>query len=169
MNAYTIACTGVVKDSAGRIVELRAHYDPATRGGLAPEGRKVKGTIHWVSAEHAIPAEVRLYEYLFTEKNPLKKDSQSADIPAVDPDEMLDEESGDKPDDKSADQFLEYLNPDSLRVVDALVEPSLATARPGDAFQFVRDGYFVVDPDTTADVLVFNRTVSLKDTWGKGQ
>ena len=165
MNAYVIACTGVVKDSRGRIVELRAVYDPATRGGQAPEGRKVKGTIHWVSAEHAVPAEVRLYDYLFTEKNPLKKDTQPADLPAEDPDELLDEEFGDKPNDKAADKFLEYLNPDSLRVVDALVEPSLATAKPGDSFQFIREGYFVVDPDTEPDRLVFNRTVSLKDTW----
>ncbi|MCW5848187.1 MAG: glutamine--tRNA ligase, partial [Anaerolineae bacterium] len=137
MSAYFIACTGVVKDAAGRIVELRAVYDPATRGGTSSDGRKVKGTIQWVSAEHAIPAEVRLFEPLFAKPYP--------------------EENG--------ENFLDNLNANSLTVVDALVEPSLATAQPGDKFQFVRDGYFCVDPDTTADRLVFNRTVSLKDTW----
>ncbi len=137
MNAYYIACTGVVKDAAGRIVELRAVYDPATRGGQSPDGRKVKGTIHWVSAEHAIPAEVRLYEPLFTKPYPEEND----------------------------ENFLDNLNPNSLTVVDGLLEPSLATAQPGDKFQFVRDGYFCVDPDTTAERLVFNRTVSLRDSW----
>jgi len=137
MSAYYIACTGVVKDSAGRIVELRAVYDPASRGGQSADGRKVKGTLHWVSAEHALPAEVRLYEPLFTRPDP----------------------------EEGVDDFIENLNPNSLKVVDALVEPSLATAQPGDTFQFVREGYFCVDPDTTADRLVFNRTVPLKDTW----
>jgi len=137
MNAYYIVCTGVVKDAAGRIVELRAVYDPASRGGQSPDNRKVKGTIHWVSAEHAIPAEVRLYEPLFAKANP----------------------------EEGVDDFVENLNPDSLRVVDALVEPSLATAVPGDKFQFVREGYFCVDPDTEPGRLVFNRTVGLKDTW----
>ena len=137
MSAYYIVCTGVVKDKAGRIVELRAIYDPATRGGTSNDGRKVKGTIHWVSAEHALPAEVRLFEPLFTQANP--------------------EEGG--------DDFVENLNPDSIRVVDALVEPSLAAAKPGDSFQFVRDGYFCVDPDTTADLPVFNRTVGLREGW----
>jgi glutaminyl-tRNA synthetase len=137
MSAYYIACTGVVKDAAGRIVELRAVYDPATRGGTSTDGRKVRGTLHWVSAEHALPAEVRLYDNLFAKPFP--------------------EENG--------ENFLDNLNPDSLRVMDALVEPSLATAQPGDKFQFVREGYFVVDPDTQPDQLVFNRTVGLKDTW----
>ena len=141
MSAYYIACTGVVKDSAGRIVELRAVYDPATRGGTSTDGRKVKGTLHWVSAEHAIPAEVRLYDRLFKEEDP----------------------------EKDVADFIDNLNPDSLRVVDALVEPSLASAQPGDSFQFVRDGYFCVDPDTEGDRLVFNRTVSLRDSWGKGK
>ncbi|WP_374689103.1 glutamine--tRNA ligase/YqeY domain fusion protein [Promineifilum sp.] len=141
MNAYCIVCTGVMKDARGRIVELRAIHDPATRGGLAPEGRKVKGTIHWVSGEHALPAEVRLYDRLFTKENP----------------------------EEGEDNFLNNLNPDSLRVVDGMVEPSLASAAPGDAFQFIRDGYFVVDPDTRPDRLVFNRTVALKDTWAKQQ
>ncbi len=137
MNAYYIACTGVVKDAAGRVVELRAVYDPASRGGQSPDKRKVKGTIQWVSAEHALPAEVRLFEPLFTKPDPAEGD----------------------------DNFLDNLNPNSLTVVDALVEPSLATARPGDTFQFVRDGYFCVDPDTTAERLVFNRTVSLREGW----
>ena len=139
MNAYYIACTGVVKDASGRIVELRAVYDPATRGGTSADGRKVKGTIHWVSAEHAIPAEVRLFEPLFTQPNP----------------------------EEGVDDFVQNLNPDSLKVVDALVEPSLATAQTGDKFQFVRDGYFCVDPDTEPDRLVFNRTVGLRDSWAK--
>ena len=134
MSAYYIACTGVVKDAAGRIVELRAVYDPATRGGTSPDNRKVKGTLHWVSAEHAVPAEVRLYDNLFAKPLP--------------------EENG--------ENFLDNLNPDSLRVMDALVEPSLATAQPGDKFQFVREGYFVVDPDTRPDQLGCNRTVALK-------
>jgi len=137
MSAWYITCTGVVKDKAGRIVELRATYDPASRGGQTADGRKVKGTIHWVSAEHALPAEVRLYEPLFTQANP----------------------------EEGVADFIENLNPDSIRVVDALVEPSLATAAPGDKFQFVRDGYFCVDLDSEPERLVFNRTVSLKDTW----
>ena len=141
MNAYVIACTRVVKDEAGRVVELHAVYDPATRGGAAPTGRKVKGTIHWVSAAHAIEAEARLYDRLFTKPNP--------------------EEGG--------DNFLDNLNPDSLRVVTAMVEPSLADAQPGQHYQFVRDGYFVVDPDSAPGRPVFNRTVGLKDTWGKQQ
>jgi len=152
MNAYVIACTGVVKDSAGRVVEVRAVYDPATRGGAAPEGRKVGGTIHWVSAEHALPAEVRLYDYLFTKPNPQEGDD--------------DEDEGNE---KPKDKFLNNLNPDSLRVMDALVEPSLAAARPGDKFQFMREGYFCVDTDSRPDGLVFNRTVGLKDTWAKGK
>ncbi len=141
MNAYVIACTRVVKDEAGNVVELRAVYDPETRGGAAPTGRKVKGTIHWVSAAHAIEAEARLYDRLFTKPNP--------------------EEGG--------DNFLDNLNPDSLRVVTAMVEPSLADAQPGQHYQFVRDGYFVVDPDSAPGRPVFNRTVALKDTWGKQQ
>lgn len=141
MNAYYIACTGVVKDAAGRIVELRAVYDPATRGGTSADGRKVKGTLHWVSAEHAIPAEVRLYEPLFTKPNP---------------------EEGDE-------NFLDNLNPNSLKVLDALVEPSLAAAAPGDKFQFVREGYFCVDPESDGERLVFNQTVGLKDSWAKQQ
>ena len=134
---YFITCTNVVKDEAGEVVELRCTYDPETRGGQSPDGRKVKGTIHWVSARHAVEAEVRLYEHLFTSERP-------------------DEE----------DDFLSTLNPDSLEVVaDAKVEPSLADARPGERFQFERLGYFAVDPDSKPGAPVFNRTVSLRDTW----
>ena len=136
---YFITCTDVVKDEAGEVVELRCTYDPKTRGGQSPDGRKVKGTIHWVSARHAVEAEVRLYEDLFTSERP-------------------DEEAG----------FLSTLNPDSLEVVaDAKVEPSLAGARPGERFQFERIGYFAVDPDSEPGAPVFNRTVSLRDTWAK--
>ena len=136
---YFITCTEVVKDEAGEVVELRCTYDPKTRGGQSPDGRKVKGTIHWVSARHAIEAEVRLYEHLFTSE---------------------------RPDDE--DDFLSTLNPDSLEVVaDAKVEPCLADARPGERFQFERLGYFAVDPDSGPGSPVFNRTVSLRDTWAK--
>ena len=136
---YFITCTEVVKNDAGEIVELRCTYDPETRGGQSPDGRKVKGTIHWVSARHAVDAEVRLYEHLFTSERP----------------------------DEEAD-FLSTLNPDSLEVVaNAKVEPSLADARPGERFQFERLGYFAVDPDTGPGSPVFNRTASLRDTWAK--
>ena len=136
---YFITCTEVVKDEAGEVVELRCTYDPETRGGQSPDGRKVKGTIHWVSARHAVDAEVRLYEHLFTSERP-------------------DEE----------DDFLSTLNPDSLEVVAAAkVEPSLADARPGERFQFERLGYFAVDSDSGPGSPVFNRTVSLRDTWAK--
>ena len=136
---YFITCTDVIKGDSGEIVELRCTYDPATRGGQSPDGRKVKGTIHWVSAKHAVDAEVRLYEHLFTSERP-------------------DEE----PD------FLFTFNPDSLKVIPkAKVEPSLADSRPGDRFQFERLGYFAVDPDSTPDSPVFNRTVTLRDTWAK--
>ena len=136
---YFITCTNVIKDEAGEVVELRCTYDPETRGGQSPDGRKVKGTIHWVSASHAVEAEVRLYEHLFTSERP----------------------------DEEAD-FLSTLNPDSLEVVAAAkVEPSLADARPGERFQFERLGYFAVDPDSEPGSPVFNRTVSLRDTWAK--
>ncbi len=140
---YIIRCDEVVKDPAtGAITELRCTYDPATRGGDAPAGRKVKGTIHWVSAAHALPAEVRLYDRLFTAANP---DAAP--------------EGGD---------FLANLNPDSLVVKTACrVEPSLSSAKDGDVFQFERVGYFTVDPDSGPSGLVFNRSVSLRDTWGK--
>ena len=136
---YFITCRDVVKDDSGKIVELRCTYDPTTRGGQSPDGRKVKGTIHWVSAAHALTAEVRLYEHLFTSERP-------------------DEEQ----------DFLSTLNPHSLHVLhNARLEPSLADANPGDRFQFERLGYFAVDQDSTLGSLVFNRTVTLRDTWAK--
>jgi len=140
--AYFITCVDVIKDADGNVTELRCTYDPETRGGDAPDGRKVKGTLHWVSARHALPAEVRLYEPLFAEEQPGALD-EGADI-------------------------LDQLNPDSLEVIeDARVEPSLAGAEPGLGCQFERLGYFCVDPDSTADQLVMNRTVTLRDTWAK--
>lgn len=139
--AYFITCTGVVKDEqTGEIRELRCTYDPATRGGDAPDGRKVKATLHWVSAEHAIKAEVRLYDYLFTRATP-------------------GEESGD---------FKTDLNPQSLETLkNCFVEPTLTGAEPGDRYQFERLGYFCIDQDSSASELVFNRIVTLKDTWAK--
>ena len=138
-NAYFIKCESVVKDASGKVVELRCTYDPATRGGDAPDGRKVKATLHWVSAAHAIPAEVRNYDRLFNNPDP--------------------EASGD---------FIADLNPNSLQILtNCLVEPSLKDAQPGDKFQFERLGYFCVDPRSTPDKLVFNRTVGLRDTWAK--
>ena len=123
------------------MVELKCEYDPESRGGQSPDGRKVKGTIHWVSAQHAVPAELRLYDVLFTDEDP-----------------------------EAAGDFLENLNPDSLQIVDnAMLEPDLAEAKPGDQFQFMRQGYFVVDPDSTPEKMVFNRTVTLRDTWKKVQ
>jgi len=140
---YFVTCTGVVKDSSGQAIELRCTYDPATRGGNAPpDGRKVKSTIHWVSAQHAIEAEARLYETLFTKENPndLEEDQE----------------------------FTDLLNPNSLEVVTGCkLEPSLAGASPGASFQFERLGYFCVDLDSAPGALVFNRTVALRDTWAK--
>ncbi len=142
---YWVTCTDVVKDAAGNVTEVHCTYDPLTRGGdNPPDGRKVKGTIHWVSAEHALDAEVRLYDTLFAKEDP-------NDVP----------EGGD---------WLDNLNPDSLKVVQgAKVEPSLAAASAGETFQFERLGYFCVDPDSAALRLVFNRTVTLKDSWAKAQ
>ena len=139
--AYFITCVDVVKDSdTGEVTELHCTYDPATRGGDAPDGRKVKGTLHWVSAKHAAEAEVRLYNRLFSDPNP----------------------AGHK--DKGPEEFL---NPDSLKVITAKVEPSLKNAKALEQFQFQRLGYFNVDPDTTPKKLVFNRTVTLRDNWAK--
>ncbi|MGH7898005.1 MAG: glutamine--tRNA ligase/YqeY domain fusion protein [Candidatus Binatia bacterium] len=140
--AYFVKCTGVVKDAAGEITELRCTYDPATRGGDSPDGRKVKATLHWVSAPHAVPAEVRLYDSLFTKENP------------------EDVEPG--------QDFFATLNPHSLEILTSCrVEPALAAAAAGDRYQFERLGYFCVDPDSRAGRLVFNRTVPLRDTWAK--
>ncbi len=140
--AYFIKCTDVVKDETGEIVEIHATYDPATRGGDAPDGRKVKATLHWVSAAHAIDAEVRLYDRLFKVKNPLQVEA--------------------------GHDWLENLNPDSVKVLtECKLEPSLADVQPGDRFQFERLGYFCVDPDSTRGHVVFNRTATLRDTWAK--
>jgi glutaminyl-tRNA synthetase len=139
---YLVTCTSVVKDSSGQMTEVHCSYDPATRGGNTPDGRKVKGTIHWVSAEHAIDAEVRLYDNLFTKENP----SEVAE----------------------GQDFTANLNPNSLEVVSAAkLEPSVRDQKPGSRYQFERLGYFSVDPDTTPEKLVFNRTVALRDTWAK--
>jgi glutaminyl-tRNA synthetase len=139
---YLVTCTSVVKDSSGQVTEVHCTYDPATRGGNTPDGRKVKGTIHWVSAEHAIDAEVRIYDHLFTKE---------------DPNEVAD-----------GQDFTANLNPNSLEIVNAAkLEPSLRGAKSGSRYQFERLGYFSVDPDTTPQKLVFNRTVALRDTWAK--
>ncbi len=146
---YFVTCTNFVKDEAtGDVTEIHCTYDPQTRGGEnPPDGRKVKGTIHWVSAAHARRAEVRLYDHLFKSENP--DDVRNNDVP----------QGGD---------FKDNLNPDSLEVLsDCFVEPSLADAVAGDRVQFERQGYFCVDPDSTAQRLVFNRTVSLRDSWAK--
>jgi glutaminyl-tRNA synthetase len=142
--AYFITCTEVVKDKDGDILELHCTYDPATRGGDAPDGRKVKSTLHWVSARHAIEAEVRLYDHLFTKENP-------------------DEVAG-------GEDFKSNLNPNSLEELNSCrIEPSLAGAKPFSRYQFERLGYFCVDPDSTKEKPVFNRTVTLRDIWAKIQ
>ncbi|MFM1557186.1 MAG: glutamate--tRNA ligase family protein, partial [Limisphaerales bacterium] len=137
--AYFITCQSVEKDGDGNILRIHCTYDPETRGGSAPDGRKVKGTLHWVSAEHAVDAEVRLYDRLFTEPEP--------------------EAEGD---------FLDCLNPDSLKIIAAKLEPSLAKLSAGQRVQFERLGYFTPDPkDNTPDKPVFNRIVGLRDSWAK--
>ena len=143
--AYFITCREAVKDpDTGEIVELRCTYDPATRGGDAPDGRKVKATLHWVSAQHALQAQVRLYGHLFTEENPLSV--------------------------KDGGDWRDNLNPDSLELIDnCKLEPGLAAAGAGDIFQFERLGYFCADPDSTPEKLVFNRTATLRDAWAKIQ
>ncbi len=140
-SAYFIRCDEVVKDADGNVVELRCTYDPATRGGNAPDGRKVKATIHWLAASSAVPAEVRLYDHLF-----LKPD----------PDDV-----------EPGKDFTSNLNPDSLRVVQGFVEPGLADCPPGARYQFERLGYFCADPDSAPGKPVFNRTATLRDTWAK--
>jgi glutaminyl-tRNA synthetase len=140
--AYFITCTEVVKDDGGDIVELRCTYDPATRGGDAPDGRRVKATLHWASAAHAVPVEVRLYDRLFSVEDPERA--------------------------AEGRTFLDHLNPGSLEVLrGCMAEPGLASAAPGDRYQFERLGYFTVDDDSRPGALVFNRTVSLRDAWAK--
>ncbi|NPV07977.1 MAG: glutamine--tRNA ligase/YqeY domain fusion protein [Anaerolineae bacterium] len=143
--AYFVTCTGVVKDENGEVVEVRCTYDPATRGGDAPDGRKVRATLHWVSAEHALDAEVRLYDRLFTKEDP-------SDV-------------------EEGKRFTDYVNPNSLEVLRGCkVEPFLAGAEPGSRYQFERQGYFCADSkDSRPGALVFNRTVPLRDTWAKVQ
>jgi len=139
--AYYVTCTDVVKDDKGEIVELRCTYDPATKGGDSPDGRKVKATLHWVSADHAVPAEVRIYDHLFKEEEP-----------------------------GSEGDYLDDLNPDSLKVLSpCYLEPELSTVEAGERVQFERLGYFCKDPDSTADLPVFNRTVALRDSWAKAK
>jgi len=145
-HAYYVKCSDIVKDEkTGEVIEIHCTYDPKTRGGWSEDGRKVKGTLHWVSAGHALKSEVRLYEHLFVKENP----SETKD---------------------SAD-FKTHLNPNSLeRLTSCLVEPSLADAAPGSRYQFMRLGYFCVDSkDSLSNALVFNRTVTLRDTWAKIQ
>jgi glutaminyl-tRNA synthetase len=137
--AYLITCTDVIKDAAGEVVELCCTYDPATRGGDAPDGRKVKATLHWVSAAHAVPAEVRLYDHLFAREDP-----------------------------GAEGDFLADLNPTSLEVLSgSMIEPALAEAVPGEPLQFERQGYFCLDSDATPERPVFNRTVALRDSWAR--
>ncbi|HEY4723501.1 MAG TPA: glutamine--tRNA ligase, partial [Anaerolineae bacterium] len=137
--AYIIKCTGVAKNDKGEVIEVHAAYDPATRGGDAPDGRKIKSTLHWVSAAHAIPAEVRLYDRLFN-----------------------------RPDPEAGEDFIANINPNSLTVLsECRVEGSLADTQAGDRFQFERQGYFCADLDSTPEKLVFNLAVALKDTWAK--
>jgi glutaminyl-tRNA synthetase len=140
--AYFVTCVEVIRDELGEIVELHCTYDPETRGGSAPDGRKVRGTLHWVSAAHALDVEVRLYDRLFLKPNPL--------------------------DTAKGENFQDTLNPDSLQVLEGCkVEPGLVNAKPGDKFQFERQGYFCLDPDSSPDKMVFNLTVPLRDTWAK--
>ena len=145
MNAYYITCTEVVKDADDQVIEVHCTYDPETRGGMSADGRKVKGTIHWVSAQHAVEAEVRLYENLFTKKDPYEVEE--------------------------GQDFLDNLNPRSLEVLTSCkLEPALAQAVNGESYQFMRNGYFCLDSgDTREGQLVFNRTISLVDSWAKMQ
>lgn len=143
---FIVQCDDFVKDpETGEVTELHCTYDPNSRSGQDTSGKKVKGTIHWVSAEHALDVEVRLYDRLFSEEDPMKDANKEGD---------------------EQKSFLDYLNPNSLEVLATVkAEPSLATAKAGERFQFMRKGYFVVDQDSTADKLVFNRTVTLRDGW----
>jgi glutaminyl-tRNA synthetase len=140
-NACIIKCERVVKDDAGNVTELRCTWDPDSRGGNAKDGRKIKGTLHWVSAKDALPVEVRLYDRLFKAENPGEE----------------------------GDDFLKDLNPSSCEIVQGRVEPSLRDSPPGHSVQFERVGYFCVDPDSKPGALVFNRTIGLKDSWGAKQ
>jgi glutaminyl-tRNA synthetase len=142
-SAYFITCDEVIKDASGNIVELRCTYDSATKGGDTPDGRKVKATMHWVSAKHAVPIEARLYDHLFSQPDPDKIDEGKT--------------------------WIDNLNPDSLKVVQGMAEPSVANVQPGQRFQFERLGYFTVDKDSSGTKPVFNRTATLRDTWANVQ
>jgi glutaminyl-tRNA synthetase len=137
--AYLVKCTHVMKDASGAVTEVHCTYDPATRGGDAPDGRKVKSTIHWISAAHARPAEIRMYGRLFSKEDP----------------------------EEGEEDFLACLDPGSLTILSGFVEPALAATRAGDRFQFERHGYFCTDPDSTDALPVFNLTVPLRDAWAK--
>ncbi len=140
--ACLVTCTDVVKDDEGNVIELRCQWDPESRGGRSPDGRRIRGTSHWVSASHSVPAQVRQYDRLFTKEN------------------LLSLEEGQSP--------IDFLNPDSLTIIDKCrVEQSLAQATPFQRFQFERLGYYCVDPDSTAQQLIFNRTIALRDSWAK--
>ena len=138
---YFIQCTDVIKDTSGNIIELHCTYDPQTKDGYAPDGRKVKGTIHWVSAQHSLPVLVHLYDRLFTREDPSQVDE--------------------------GNDFTDYINPDSLKTVHGFIEPSVTNVKAFTNFQFERLGYFTVDPDSHNNNVIFNRTVTLKDTWAK--
>jgi glutaminyl-tRNA synthetase len=140
-HAFYVTCTDYSKDDRGNVSEIHCTYDPATKGGWSDDGRKVKGTLHWVSAEHALPAEVRLYDYLFDRDNPEEVEEY--------------------------EHFTDFINEASLEVKSSFVEPSLSTATAGDRYQFLRNGYFCVDPDSSPEKLVLNRIVSLRDSWAK--
>jgi glutaminyl-tRNA synthetase len=140
-SAYIIKCTGLIKDADGRISEVHCTYDPETRSGRPQSNRKVKGTLHWVSARHALEAEIRLYDRLF-----------GTEVPDEAPE---------------GEDFRSNLNPDSLKILNGFVEPGLKGSKAGEKFQFQRMGYFCVDPDSTPDKLVFNRTTTLRDSWAK--
>jgi glutaminyl-tRNA synthetase len=141
-HAYYVTCREAIKDAGGNVIELRCAYDPASRGGQTPDGRPVKGTLHWVSAPHAIDAEVRLYDYLFSKPDP-------DDVPP-------------------GKDYRANLNLESLVVLGgSKVEPGMAEVAPGGRYQFLRQGYFAADPDSVPGKPVFNRTVTLKDTWSK--
>jgi glutaminyl-tRNA synthetase len=141
-HAYIIKCVDFRKDSSGNITELHCIYDPATRSGETADGRKVKSTLHWVSADHAVSADVRLYDHLFTKPDP-------DDVP-------------------EGSDFTEFINPNSLELLrDCKLEPGLASVKPGDRMQFLRHGYFCVDLNSKPGALIFNRAVSLKDSWAR--
>ena len=138
--AYFLTCTDVIKNNEGEVVELRGTIDPETRGGSAPDGRRVKGTLHWVSVPEALDVEIRVYDRLFNHPYPLEGEGR----------------------------FMDHLNPDSLEVIKhAKVEPTVKGAQSGDRYQFERVGYFCVDPDSEGENLVFNQTIALRDSWAK--